>query len=244
MFVVTLNKTSLKKVGAGALCCALVIFSAFLGRYISTRTVTAAASVNKIESAQDIQTWFTGYGLDVDGASITADKVKIPRKWDDSFSAFNGVVQQSGMDLTRYKGKTVEKWTALIPAASRGDVSSYGVLLVYRKKAVGAYLLEKPSGVVTGLKDAQTAMALQEAEQVSGEDFSGDWGERHDEELTDEQARQTSGEDFSGDWGERHDEELNASGQSQQTSGEPETPLPEAARYTDLPLDAEGYPVE
>ena len=121
MFVVTLNKTSLKKVGAGALCCALVIFSAFLGRYISTRTVAAAAGVNRIESAQDIQTWFTGYGLDVDGTSITADKVKIPRKWDDSFSAFNGVVQQSGMDLTRYKGKTVEKWTALIPAASSGD---------------------------------------------------------------------------------------------------------------------------
>lgn len=243
MFVVTLNKTSLKKVGAGALCCALVIFSAFLGRYISTRTVAAAAGVNRIESAQDIQTWFTGYGLDVDGASITADKVKIPRKWDDSFSAFNGVVQQSGMDLTRYKGKTVEKWTALIPAASRGDVSSYGVLLVYRKKAVGAYLLEKPSGVVTGLKDAQTAMALQEAEQVSGEDFSGDWGERHDEELTDEQARQTSGEDFSGDWGERHDEEL-TSEQAQQTSGEPENAQSQPVQYTDLPLDAEGYPVE
>ena len=80
-------------------------------------------------------------------------------------------------------------------------------------------LLEKPSGVVTGLKDAQTAMAMQEATEVSGEDFSGDWGERHDEEL-------------------------NAAGQSQQTSGEPETPLPEAARYMDLPLDAEGYPVE
>ena len=152
MFVVTLNKTSLKKVGAGALCCALVIFSAFLGRYISTRTVAAAAGVNRIESAQDIQTWFTGYGLDVDGTSITADKVKIPRKWDDSFSAFNGVVQQSGMDLTRYKGKTVEKWTALIPAASSGETSRYGVLLVYRKKAVGAYLLEKPSGTVIGLK--------------------------------------------------------------------------------------------
>ena len=186
MFVVTLNKTSLKKVGAGALCCALVIFSAFLGRYISTRTVAAAAGVNRIESAQDIQTWFTGYGLDVDGTSITADKVKIPRKWDDSFSAFNGVVQQSGMDLTRYKGKTVEKWTALIPAASSGETSRYGVLLVYRKKAVGAYLLEKPSGTVIGLKDAQTAMAQaeqQDAQQVSGEDYSGDWGERHDEEL-------------------------------------------------------------
>ena len=177
MFVVTLNKTSLKKVGAGALCCALVIFSAFLGRYISTRTVAAAAGVNRIESAQDIQTWFTGYGLDVDGTSITADKVKIPRKWDDSFSAFNGVVQQSGMDLTRYKGKTVEKWTAMAQAEQ------------------------------------------QDAQQVSGEDYSGDWGERHDEEL-------------------------GAAGQSQQTSGEPDSVVPEEAQYTDLPLDAEGYPVE
>ena len=240
MFVVTLNKTSLKKFGIGAMCCALVAFSALLGRYISTRTVAVASSSNKIESAQDIQMWFTGYGLDVDGASITADKVKIPRKWDDSFSAFNGVVQQSGLDLARYKGKTVEKWTALIPAASKGDISRYGVLLVYRKKAIGAYLLEKPSGTVSGIKDAQTAMALaeQETQPVSGEDYSGDWGERHDEELgASEQAQETSGEDYSGDWGERHDEELSASDQAQQTSGEDYS-------YTDLPLDAEGYPVE
>ena len=159
MFVVTLNKTSLKKVGAGALCCALVIFSAFLGRYISTRTVAVAAGVNRIESAQDIQTWFTGYGLDVDGTSITADKVKIPRKWDDSFSAFNGVVQQSGMDLARYKGKTVEKWTVLCPQLSTGDHDTYCVLLVYKAKAVGAYLLQKPSGEVTGLITAAKAGA-------------------------------------------------------------------------------------
>ena len=242
MFVITLSRTSLKKLGLGAMCCALVVCSALLGRYISTRTVTAAASVNKIESAQDIQTWFTGYGLEVDGASITADKVKIPRKWDDSFSAFNGVVQQSGMDLTRCKGKTVEKWTALIPAASSGEPSRYGVLLVWRKKAVGAYLLERPSGVVVGLKDLQTAMA--EAQQTSGEDYSGDWGERHEDELTDGQAQQTSGEDFSGDWGERHDGELGAEGQAQQTSGEPDAAQEQPVQYTDLPLDAEGYPVE
>ena len=80
MFVVTLKKAGLKKVGVGVICCALVVFSAVLGRYISGRSVmaAAAASGNKIESAQDIQTWFTGYGLDVDAATIAADKVKIP----------------------------------------------------------------------------------------------------------------------------------------------------------------------
>ena len=46
-------------------------------------------------------------------------------------------------------------------------------------------------------------------------------------------------EDYSGDWGERHDEELTA----QQTSGEPDA-VPQAVPYTELPLDAEGYPVE
>ena len=219
MFVVTLKKAGLKKVGVGVICCALVVFSAVLGRYISGRSVmaAAAASGNKIESAQDIQTWFTGYGLEVDGASITADKVKIPRRWDDSFSAFNGVVQQSGMDLARYKGKTVEKWSALLPAASNGETSRYGVLLVYKKKAVGAYLLEKPSGTVLGLQDAQNELA----KQTSGEDYSGDWGERHDEQLTDSTAQQTSGE----------------------PEAEPEA-APQAAPYTELPLDAEGYPVE
>ena len=176
MFVVTLSKTSLKKLGAGAACCALVVFSAMLGRFISTRTVAVAAPVNRIESAQDIQTWFTGY-----------------------------------------KGKTVEKWSALLPAASNGETSRYGVLLVYKKKAVGAYLLEKPSGTVLGLQDAQNELA----KQTSGEDYSGDWGERHDEQLTDSTAQQTSGE----------------------PETEPEA-APQAAPYTELPLDAEGYPVE
>ena len=36
MFVITLSRTSLKKLGLGAMCCALVVCSALLGRYIST----------------------------------------------------------------------------------------------------------------------------------------------------------------------------------------------------------------
>ena len=43
MFVVTLKKAGLKKVGVGVICCALVVFSAVLGRYISGRSVMAAA---------------------------------------------------------------------------------------------------------------------------------------------------------------------------------------------------------
>ncbi len=221
MFVVTLNRARLRQIGLGAMCCAVVVCSALLGRYISTRTVAAAAGTSvTIESAQDIQTWFTGYGLEVDGASISADKVKIPRKWDDSFSAFNTVVTQSGLELSRYKGKTVEKWQALIPAASTGEESCYGILLVYKKKPVGAYLLAKPSGVVTGLKDAQASMAAAEQETAAS--------------MAAEEAAAEAGQETAAD-----------AGGVQETSGEPEVYAEEStALYTDLPLDAEGYPVE
>lgn len=163
MFMITLSKAGLRRLGAVALCGVVLVGAALAGRLAGSQAVETAATPASIESAQDIAGYFTGYGMEVDAASITADKVKIPRKWDDSFSAFNTVVAQSGLDLAKYKGKTVEKWLALIPAKSSGGSEVYGVLLVYKKKAVGAYLLEKPSGAVTGLADAVTAQAAADA---------------------------------------------------------------------------------
>ncbi len=173
MFLLTLNRTGLRRAGAAALCGAVLAGAMLAGKY-SRAAVTAgtsAAAPAKIESTQDIAAYFAGYGLEVDQAGITADKVKVPKKWDDSFSAFNKVVAQSGQSLDRVKGKTVEKWLAEVPALSAGDQTVYGVLLLSGKKAVGAYLLEKPSGNVTGLADAVKTMtdAGTAASQASAE---------------------------------------------------------------------------
>ena len=118
-------------------------------------------------NTQDIGTYFTGYGFEVDLSTAAVDKVKIPKKWDDSFTAFNQVVGESGLTLADYKGKTVEKWTVLCPARSDGATDTYCVLLVYKAKPVGAYLLEKPSGEVSGLITA--AQTAAEAEQQAAE---------------------------------------------------------------------------
>ena len=218
MFLFTVTKPGLRQAGALALCAVCLCGTVAAAVHFSGGAVTAsAAAVPGIETTQDIGTYFTGYGFDTDLASAAVDKVKIPKKWDDSFAAFNQIVQESGLDLADYKGKTVEKWTVLCPQLSTGDHDTYCVLLVYKAKPVGAYLLEKPSGTVLGLQDAQNELA----KQTSGEDYSGDWGERHDEQLTDSTAQQTSGE----------------------PEAAPEA-APQAAPYTELPLDAEGYPVE
>ena len=161
MFLFTVTKPGLRQAGALALCAVCLCGTVAAAVHFSGGAVTAsAAAVPGIETTQDIGTYFTGYGFDTDLASAAVDKVKIPKKWDDSFAAFNQIVQESGLDLADYKGKTVEKWT---------DHDTYCVLLVYKAKAVGAYLLQKPSGEVTGLITAAKAGAEAASEEETVE---------------------------------------------------------------------------
>ena len=55
------------------------------------------------------------------------------------------------------------------PQLSTGDHDTYCVLLVYKAKAVGAYLLQKPSGEVTGLITAAKASAEAASEEETVE---------------------------------------------------------------------------
>lgn len=161
MFMLTIQKANLKKIGALALCGAVIAAAAMAGKVVEKNTETAAVSAS-IESTQDIQSYFLGFGLEVDPTDITADKVKVPKKWNDSFSAFNNIVAQSGSDLSECKGKTVEKWLAAIPSLGTGEQTMYGVLLLRKQKVVGAYILEKPSGNVKGLTDIVQAKAAED----------------------------------------------------------------------------------
>ncbi|WP_418668481.1 DUF4830 domain-containing protein [Allofournierella sp.] len=191
MFVLTMGKNGLKRLGALAVAgvaLAGVVFAAgsfFRSDGAAAPTAAAASEAQKTDPAkmkiantESIQAFFKAYGMEVDLATATVDKVKIPKKWDESFSAFNTVVKESGMSLEKYKGKTVEKWLVLCPGRSSGDQKAYGVLLVYKEQPVGAYLLAQPGGEVTGLTTAaQTAAPLTDEEAAAA---AAEFGEGED----------------------------------------------------------------
>ena len=79
----------------------------------------------------------------------------------------------------------MEKWTALCPTLSDGENDTYCVLLVYKTKPVGAYLLAKPSGEVTGLVSAAQQNAA-DAETAASADVPADT-------LTDDTAQTSAG---------------------------------------------------
>lgn len=179
MFVLTLGKKGLRRLGAAAVCGialagAVLAVSGFIHAGDSALEANAPASQSgaaaipeQITGSEDIAAFFKGFGLEVDLTTATVDKVKVPKKWDESFSAFNTVVKESGFDLEDSKGKTVEKWLVECPARSDGQNTCQCVLLVYKEKPVGAYLLSQPSGEVTGLAGAAATPAPLTDEQAA-----------------------------------------------------------------------------
>ena len=135
MFVLTLNRRLLKRVALAAGCGVVLAGAVFAldGHFnrdtAQTASVQPAASTH-MESTQDMASFFTAYGLEMDPATVTMDKVKVPRSWDESFTAFNAEIEKCGLSLQNYKGKTVEKWMMLSPSASAGDQKTYGVMLI------------------------------------------------------------------------------------------------------------------
>ena len=172
MFVMTMNRSALRRIGAAALCAAALAAGA-AGLYSLTgqnavETAASPAAELKITGAQDVQTFFAGYGVQVDPSAAEVSQVKVPRKWDDSFEAFHDVVRQSGLDLSKCKNRTVDKWMVPVPAMAAENEQTYAVVLVYREQARGAYYLKQPSGEVLPMTPpAQTPAASSAAPQTA-----------------------------------------------------------------------------
>lgn len=169
MFVMTMNKTTLRRLGAAAVCVAALAAGVLGMKSMSGEAVETAASPSlsqKITGAQDLQTFLAGYGVEVDPAAAEVSQVKVPRKWDDSFKAFHDVIKQSGLDLSKCKNKTVDKWVVAVPAQSNETTQTYAVVLVYKEEAKAAYFLQRPSGEVLPMTPPQTQASAQVTQPV------------------------------------------------------------------------------
>ena len=155
MFVMTMNKNGLKKVAVAAGCavllavCGLTVTGA-QGEEVHETSATGTAVVEaknvKVKDTDDMITFLLSYGIEADIASAKLDKVQVPKLWDSSFVAFNEVIKESGLDLSKNKGKMVEKWEFIAPNRAEQGQTGYAILLVRKDKVVGGYTIQRPSG--------------------------------------------------------------------------------------------------
>lgn len=153
MFVYSLKASSIKFAIVLVLCvCAIVLLFTLTGTADEAVTV-AGQEINYggMKTNEDRVAFIEQFGLKVEGEPIEEQPFSIPEDFDRVIAGYNEIQKTQGLDLAKYKGKRVTRYTYRATNYDfDGDVNVN--LLVYKGKIIGCDLSSAdPSGFVTSL---------------------------------------------------------------------------------------------
>lgn len=140
MFVYSMRATTVKFFGAvSAALVVLIVLIAVVPTY--TSGVAAAGNVSysydNIRSADDAVTFLSQFGWEVDKSTLVSCEVTVPSEFDAVYAAYNEIQKRQGLDLSKYKKKTVMRYTFTVTNYDGYDGTVYATVLVYRKHVIG-----------------------------------------------------------------------------------------------------------
>lgn len=137
MFITTLRVNTLKLIAITALSfmvvAALVLF---VPSYESASTVTGA-NYDKVYSNSDRVEFISQFGWEVNQTPIEEIEVSIPSEFDTVYIGYNDIQKAQGLNLAKYRGKEVVRYTYEVTNYEGYEGKVYVNLLVYRNKVVG-----------------------------------------------------------------------------------------------------------
>ena len=137
MFVTTLRANTLKLIGITVL--SFMIVAALVIFVPSYESPAASGGINydKLYSNRDIVEFISGFGWQVAQTPIEEVTVSIPSEFDTVYLGYNDIQKAQGLNLAKYKGKEVVRYTYEVTNYEGYDGTVYVNLLVYRNKIVG-----------------------------------------------------------------------------------------------------------
>lgn len=161
MFIYSFRAGTVKLIGIVCVALTLLItLIAFVPSYTSG-TVTANSiqeepadySYDKIRSAGDAANFLSQFGWKVDAEPNEVATVTIPSEFDKVFAAYNELQKAQGLDLAKYKGKDVTRYTFTVTNYANYDGTVLANVLVYRNRVIGGDLCSADvNGFVTGFE--------------------------------------------------------------------------------------------
>ena len=165
MFVYSFKASTVRVLGV--VCIALVgliALVAFVPTYVtaggadtSVGQVSAqgvSISYDKIKSEQDVVKFLSQFGWQVEGTAVEKADVTVPAEFDKIYAGYNQIQLAQGLDLTRYKGKEVTRYTFKVTNYEGYEGTVYANVLVWRKKVIGGDICsaEITDGFVQGFE--------------------------------------------------------------------------------------------
>lgn len=144
MFVYSLKASTLKFfavvcVALTALVMMITFIPSYDGgefKYVTTGNETEI-NYSKIKTNEDRIAFLSQFGWKVKEDSVDQIEVVIPEKFDKVFTGYNEIQKRQGLDLSKYKGKTVMRYTYEITNYDGENGKVYANVIVYRNKVIG-----------------------------------------------------------------------------------------------------------
>lgn len=163
MFVCSLKVQKLKVVALSILCAAVLGTSLtfMLGHGNNGEDLAAAAVSGRnirfdgIKTDRDLESFISSLGIQVKTPPVKNAKVDLPRVFDAVYAKYNDIQKQQGFDLTKYCGKTLDRYTYEMtnyPLTSQAlseespNARVYLTLFKYRDKIVGGDISSRDNG--------------------------------------------------------------------------------------------------
>ena len=160
MFVYSLRAGTIKLVGV--VCVALTVLItliAFVPTYaVSSQTSAGVGekkeiSYDKIKTEGDVAAFLSQFGWTVEGSPMETKTVTIPAEFDKVFAAYNEMQKEQGLNLSKYKGKDVTRYTFAVTNYEGYEGRVLANVLVYRNRVIGGDICSADlSGFVHGFE--------------------------------------------------------------------------------------------
>ena len=157
LFIYTVKANTLKFfaviLAAAAILTAVVIASE------NTETLTTAAimeankniNYDKIKNENDRKDFIKQFGWEIEDKEVASVKVKLPAEFDRIMTEYNELQKSQGLDLKKYKGREVERFTYKITNYPEYDGNVYANIIVYRNRVIGGDICSSDvSGFIHG----------------------------------------------------------------------------------------------
>lgn len=159
MFIRTVRAYTLRTVCIALLSVIAVAALFFLTPRFAADTATAAPAAeareirfDKIKTDADRVEFLKSLGYIVEETPAESVEVAVPKDFDKVFAAYNELQKSCGLDLGRYRGKTVMRYTYKVKDYPGYDGEVLANLLVYKNKVIGGDICSSdPAGFAKGL---------------------------------------------------------------------------------------------
>lgn len=143
MFICTVKANTLKFVGVvglAVLSLAVIVFCIPEYTPVTTNSIAVAVSqynFEKIKTPEDVVEFLNQFGWEVEQEPVEEVTMKIPAEFDKVMNAYNELQKNQGLDLSKYKGKQVTRYTYRITNYPDYTGTVFANVILYKNKVVG-----------------------------------------------------------------------------------------------------------